>query len=408
MKFEGPPQSQQLIPEDELKEMHMKGRAMRVDETPEEYNAEREKSWAEKQNSEQEDSKNQENQEVEQQIESSLDTVSDSEVVKVYDRSGKFVFSGSPDQLMIFWKNKDYGTTIEDIGGISDEKERSILRFGPADGRGFVDRKRIGGLFQRLESKVAIREQAAKDAQELNKLREQLGIPKQDIQGDNLITPEQNQQRNYEGIEDKDFEEFRVKNGETDEGLSWWYEYENAAAKKLKKFGEFEWGKERLYFDIPIDNMEELRNLVFEVAKSEKIPIAFKHLDVQKTHQANLKPDSEATRFVANFASVEDAKRFYQELQRQKKYREIESDRNLDYSGYNIDGVAHYASGYREKRGPLKHIIRTAQRNSDNTYSYYSTDGSKQITIAEEQYKKFVNQFKAMPDPEETWKKTTH
>ena len=49
MKFEGQPK--QTIPEEELKaaekEIHMSGRAMRVDETPEEYRAEREKSWAE-------------------------------------------------------------------------------------------------------------------------------------------------------------------------------------------------------------------------------------------------------------------------------------------------------------------------------------------------------------------------
>lgn len=125
------------------KEMHMAGRAMRIDETSEEYRAEREKSWAEKQSLKPE---NPENQEVEQQIKGSLDTVSDSGIVKVYDRSGKFVFSGNPDQLMTFWKNKDYGS-VEDIGGISDEEGKSIFHFGPAGERGFTDRKRIEGLF---------------------------------------------------------------------------------------------------------------------------------------------------------------------------------------------------------------------------------------------------------------------
>lgn len=173
MKFEGQPQP---TPEEELKaaekEMHMSGRAMRVDETPEEYRAEREKSWAEKQSPKTE---NPENQEVEQQIKSSLDTVSDSGVVKVYDKSGKFVFSGNPDQLMIFWKNKDYGT-VEDIGGISDEEGKSIFRFGPADGHGFTDRKRIEGMFQQLESRVSNKKRAAEDAQKLGELREQLGV----------------------------------------------------------------------------------------------------------------------------------------------------------------------------------------------------------------------------------------
>ena len=103
MKFEGQPQPKPPTPEKELKaaekEMHMGERAMRVDETPEEYRVEREKSWAEKQQPKVE---NPENAEIEQQFKGSLDTVSDSGIVKVYDRSGKFVFSGNPNQLIIF------------------------------------------------------------------------------------------------------------------------------------------------------------------------------------------------------------------------------------------------------------------------------------------------------------------
>jgi len=268
-----------------------------------------------------------------------------------------------------------------------------------------IDRSVYNNLAQRLSFSVLESKRKIDDQEKANAIREELGIPKQEIQGDNLTTPEQNSQQSYEGLEDKDFEEFKVKNGETDIGV-FWYEYGNAAAKKLKESGQLEWGKERIYFDIPLDNMEELRDLAFELAKSEKIPIAFKHLDVQKTHQVDLKPDSETTRFVANFASVEDAKRFYQALQQRDEYKKMKSDRNLDYHGYNIDGVANYASGYREKREPLKRIIETAQQNPDNTYSYYSADGSRQITITEEQYNNFVDQFNAMPDPEETWKKT--
>src|SRR3989338_892948 len=268
-----------------------------------------------------------------------------------------------------------------------------------------IDRSVYNNLAQKLSFSILESKRKIGDQEKANAIREELGIPKQEIQRNDLIKPEQNQQQNYEGLKDKDFEEFKVKNGETDIGV-FWYEYGNTAAKKLKESGKLEWGKERIYFDIPLDNMQELRNLAFELAKSEKIPIAFKHLDVQKTHQIDLKPESETTRFVANFASIEDAKRFYQALQHREEYKRIKSDRNLDYHGYNIDGVAHYASGYREKREPLKRIIETAQKNSDNTYSYYSADGSKQITITEEQYSNFVNQFNTMPDPEETWKKT--
>jgi len=127
----------------------------------------------------QSEAKNSENTESEQQIKKSLDTVSDLGVVKVYDRLGKFVFSGNPDQLMIFWKNKDYGT-VEDIGGISDEEGKSIFRFGPTDGHGFTDRKCIENLFQKLEGDVMNKKRIAENAQKLIELHEQLGI-KQEI-----------------------------------------------------------------------------------------------------------------------------------------------------------------------------------------------------------------------------------
>jgi len=172
MKFEQQPQPTSQEIKDAEKEMHMSRQAMRIDETPEDYKSEREKSWAEKQ---QPKIETPENVGVEQQIKGSLDTVSDSGVVKVYDKSGKFVFSGNPDQLIIFWKNKDYGT-VEDIGGISDEDGKSIFRFGTDDNHGFTDRKRIEELFQQLEGKVSNNKRSAEEAQKLIELREQLGI----------------------------------------------------------------------------------------------------------------------------------------------------------------------------------------------------------------------------------------
>ncbi len=125
-----------------------------------------------------------EDTEINVQVINSLETISDLGIVKVYDRSGKFVFSGNPDQLMIFWKNKDYGA-VEDIGGISDEEGGNIFRFGPIDGHGFVDRKKIEGLFKQLEGKVASKKHAAENAQKLSEIREQLGI-----QQETLVTPQ--------------------------------------------------------------------------------------------------------------------------------------------------------------------------------------------------------------------------
>lgn len=213
------------------------------------------------------------------------------------------------------------------------------------------------------------------------------------------------------GLEDSDYENFKFKNGETDVG-TYWYEYNNIAAKKLKESGEFEWGKERIYFDIPLEDMEKLRDLAFNVAKNEKIPIGFKHLDIKKSHQSDLGRDSETTRFVANFASVDDAKRFYQALQQREEYGKMKSDRNLDYHGYNIDGVAHYASGFREARITLKSMIDSAKLNPDGTYTYIGMimhgDGkwrpTREKKISRGMLEEFKQQYANMPDPEKTWK----
>jgi hypothetical protein len=205
-------------------------------------------------------------------------------------------------------------------------------------------------------------------------------------------------------LEDTDYEDFSVKNGDTDAGV-YWYEYNNAAAKKLKKAGQFEWGKERLYFDIPLNSFEELRGLAFEVAKKEKIAIGFKYLDIEKTNKIDLRPESETTRFVANFASVEDAKRFYAALSQIDSYKKLHADREIEYQGFNIDGVAHYASGFREKREALARIT-AAQRDASGMYAYPVKDGSRMMKITEDQYAFFKNQLSALPDPKEVWEKT--
>ncbi|PJE58281.1 MAG: hypothetical protein COU81_01515, partial [Candidatus Portnoybacteria bacterium CG10_big_fil_rev_8_21_14_0_10_36_7] len=83
---------------------------------------------------------------------------------KVFDKSGKFVFSGNHGQMIIFWKNKDYGS-VEDIGGISDEDCKSIFRFGAGDDHGFIDGKRIEGLFKNLEDQILRKKLTAQDTQ---------------------------------------------------------------------------------------------------------------------------------------------------------------------------------------------------------------------------------------------------
>jgi hypothetical protein len=240
------------------------------------------------------------------------------------------------------------------------------------------------------------------DQEKANVIRQELGVPVQEIQKEGLLLPEEDSalEAQKETPTD-DYGNFDYGNGETVPGV-WWNAYDSKAAKTLKKEGKFQWGKERIYFDIPTDQMETLKGLTQKIAQEKQIPIAFKYLDTAKSEPWT---SQDETRFVANFASIEDAKRFYEALRQSAEYQKMKSDRNFDYHGHNIDGVAHYASGYREQREPLKRIIETAKRNPDGTYSYKSADGKKDMQIEEWQYEKFKKDHAAIPDPKEAWEK---
>lgn len=197
------------------------------------------------------------------------------------------------------------------------------------------------------------------------------------------------------------FGEFQRGNGETN-GDFWWFQSVNQEAEKMKTEGKFKWGDHRIYFDVPHTDMVQLARLTEEVAANEKIPIGFKYLDLDKTAKANI--DGTETRFVANFANVDDARRFYEALSRRQEYQDIQPDRSLDYLGYKIDDKATYANGFREKRAPLKNIVENAKKNPDGTYGYLGVDSGKKITISAEQYVQFVDQFKKLPDPMSVWR----
>lgn len=205
-----------------------------------------------------------------------------------------------------------------------------------------------------------------------------------------------------ENFDEQDFKTFNLKRGETDNGV-YWYQYINKAWKKLKEKGKVEWGKERIYFDVPFDQFVNLRDLIFEISSQEKIAVAFKHLDEKKTTKINLDAKSETTRFVVNFASTKEAKKFFQELQKNEMYQKLTPDRQVDYHGFKLDNLAHYASGYRERRSALENIIKSAKKNSNGDYVYMSSDGSREITISLDQYKDFVEQYNRMPDPKKQW-----
>lgn len=208
MKFEEQPQATSKEIKNTEKEAHLTGRAIHTNEVPEEYEIKQEKSWAEKQNSKLETPKN---PEAEQQFKSSFESTVSSEVVKVYNKSGKFVFSGTPEQLVVFWKNKDY-ITIEDVGGISNEEGKSIFRFGPADEHGFTDRERIGKLFNKLESYVVEKNQKIADQAKLQELRQQLASEVQSKERTTVqLEATSNQSENEKGSEKEEIFKEQIK-----------------------------------------------------------------------------------------------------------------------------------------------------------------------------------------------------
>lgn len=206
---------------------------------------------------------------------------------------------------------------------------------------------------------------------------------------------------NLTQLKPESFSSFKFKNGDTDTG-AFWNEYSNEASKQLEKEGKFEWGKERLYFDIPYEAMEGLRDLVMRLASEKQIPIQFKYLDLTKSTPAHT-DDPSTTRFVGNFASTADAKRFYQAIQQTPEYQAlIAQSRGIDYKGHKLDEVTQYASGYRERREALERVVR-AQRQPNGNYEYVGPNGNK-VTYTEQRYNEVVKEYQDI-DPKKSWEK---
>lgn len=194
--------------------------------------------------------------------------------------------------------------------------------------------------------------------------------------------------------------EFSVSNGETDTGF-FWYQYRNKKAKELKESGEFEWGKERIYFDIKKEDMVSLGKLAMKVATENDIAIAFKHMDEEKT--LDIQKDGNETRFVANFATENEAKRFLLAMKGQPEYASFVSDRNLSHDGIRIDAVAEYASGFREGRAALERVMNGKFNDNGDKYSYTSESG-KEIVITPEEYRVFKDRYEKFSEEMENKK----
>lgn len=235
----------------------------------------------------------------------------------------------------------------------------------------------VSAIEEELEKRTK-EEQRTQELERVSEIEEKLGITK-------ITQPESKEKNEYTS--------FKMKNGETDEGF-FWYEYRNEKAKEMKNSGEFKWGEERIYFDIPYSDIEKLRNLTIQVAADNKIPIGFKYIDAEKTYPVH--KDGTETRFVTNFASLDDAKKFFTTLKNSTEYKKFTTDRKLDYKGIRIDELAEYASGFRETRSALERIIN-AHLNSSGNYEYVAESG-RAIIITKEEYNNFQKTYQELSE----------
>ncbi len=126
---------------------------------------------------------------VEKLLIDSASSVSGSEEVSVYDRSGRPVFKGTPDQLIIFWNNGDYGE-VENIGGIYNQDGNPLVRFGAQTGFGFIDRSHISEVFEQIKDEVKVHKILKEESSRLQSVKESLGLIEKKDPVSNIIDKE--------------------------------------------------------------------------------------------------------------------------------------------------------------------------------------------------------------------------
>lgn len=199
---------------------------------------------------------------------------------------------------------------------------------------------------------------------------------------------------NWQRFCEFDKESFSLKVGENIPDI-FWIQSGNLEAKRLTEKKKFKWGKERLYFHIEEKDLFKLGKLIENIAGQNHIAIKFKYYDTEK----NSRLENSATRFVANFASVADAKKLYEQLINNKEYKKmLAADNDNDYCSYQLDEKAYYAQGYREFRmdeiAEARKKSENIIKNSDGTYSIRikTEEGDWNMTITEEEYDKMTNE----------------
>lgn len=144
-----------------------------------------------------------------------------------------------------------------------------------------------------------------------------------------------------------------------------------------------------------------MKDLVIKISSELKIPVWFKYLDFEKSHNSDISQNSNTTRFVVNFSSVEYARIFYTELTKYSQYQTIVPDRTVNYNWHRLDDKSTFASWFREERDALNRI-KAATRNKDWTYSYI-WENWKMLTISEEVYEWIINKYSSTKSAQELW-----
>lgn len=225
---------------------------------------------------------------------------------------------------------------------------------------------------------------------------------------DQDATPNEVVVRGDKKISNKErFNDFSEKRGETVKGVHWYF-YENLEAQRLSENRRIKWGNERIYFEVPLDELPELKKLVMQAVKEAQIGVTFKYLDVESSSPEMVEKD--VTRFVVNFVSVEDARKFYEILQGDSEYVAIQPDRSTEYLAHNIDGKAFYAQGFREIReydkNQILDYLKSYTQNPDGSYSAPSSEGGV-ITISKEEYERLASGADIIGSMKKSWEGET-
>ena len=202
---------------------------------------------------------------------------------------------------------------------------------------------------------------------------------------------------------------FTSKKFETRKGMFWDY-YENTISRQLKNNGNFKWAEQRLYLEIPLNELKNVKEIIVDICSKEKIPIQFKFVDISRTDKEILK---DHTRFVLNFKNIEDTKEFYNFLSQNILYKKIIPDRVHDYHGYRLDNKTTYASGYVEYRkddlGSLDEWKKKFTKNSDGSYSSKipNVETGKPTILSAEEYQNIVNGKDPSLVSQKKWEETS-